>query len=277
MNEEPDSRFRSSFIVHRSSFIIALLVALATRAFALDVPPQPTNWFTDAAGVVDAGAAAALNSKLESFEKQSGVRFMVYVFPTLGDEEPAAYTIRCAEQWKIWRAKEDKGLIVAVFVQEHKIRIETSYAVEDTITDAFSSDVIRNTIAPHFRSNDYAGGLNAGIDALGSKLGVKGIAVEQPRPQPRPAADRTGANSDSFGCFIAIVIIFVFFILPILTRRRGGGGCFWPLLFLGGGNGITFGGGGGGGGFGGGGGGGFGGGGFGGGGSFGGGGATGGW
>jgi uncharacterized protein len=259
---------------------LALLILLASSALALDVPPQPTNWFTDDAHVVDAGAAAALNTKLDSFEKQSGVRFMVYVFPTLGDEEPAAYTIRCAEQWKVWRAKEDKGLILAVFVQERKVRIETSYPIEDTITDAVSSDIIRNTIAPHFRSNDYAGGLNAGIDALGAKLGVQGFVAEQPRPQPRQPAreDRTGANSDSFGCFIAIAIIFFFFVLPFLTRRRGGGGGCWflPLMFLGGGNGITFGGGRGG-GWGGGGGGGFGGGGFGGGGSFGGGGATGGW
>ena len=253
------------------------LFAIASGAHALDVPPQPTNWFTDAAGVVNGSDVAALNAKLESFEKQSGVRLMVYVFPTLGDEEASAYTIRCAEQWKIWRSKEDKGLILAVFVKEHKIRVEVSYALEPTITDAYSSDVIRNTIAPHFRQDDYAGGLNAGIDALGSKLGIKGIAVEQPRPEPvRPRADRTGANSDSFGCFIAIAIIFFVFILPILTRRRGGG-CLWPLMFLGGGGpGITFGGGRGG-GWGGGGGGGLGGGGFGGGGSFGGGGATGGW
>ena len=261
-----------------------LLFAIASSALALDVPPQPTNWFTDAANVVNGSDTVSLNEKLESFEKQSGVRFMVYVFPTLGDEEAAAYTIRCAEQWKVWRSKEDKGLILAVFVKEHKIRIDVSYAIEPTITDAVSSDIIRNTIAPHFRQDDYAGGLNAGIDALGAKLGVKSaVAAEQPPQQPvrRPSDDGEGVNSNSFGCFIAVVIIFIFFILPLLSRGRrgcGGSGCFLPLMFFGGGGpGITFGGGRGGGGWGGGGGGGFGGGGFGGGGSFGGGGATGGW
>jgi uncharacterized protein len=257
-----------------------LLFAFASSALALDVPPQPTNWFTDAANVVNGSDTVSLNEKLQSFEKQSGVRFMVYVFPTLGDEEAAAYTIRCAEQWKVWRSKEDKGLILAVFVKEHKIRIDVSYALEPTITDAVSSDIIRNTIGPHFRQNDYAGGLNAGIDALGAKLGVQGVAAEQPRPQPvrRTSDGGEGVNSNTSGCVIAIIIIFIFFVLPILSRRRGGcggSGCFLPLMFLGGGGpGITFGGGRGGGW---GGGGGFGGGGFGGGGSFGGGGATGGW
>jgi len=252
----------------------AFLFAIASSALALDVPPQPTNWFTDAAGVVNGSDTVSLNEKLDSFEKQSGVRFMIYVFPTLGDEEAAAYTIRCAEQWKIWRAKEDKALILAVFVKEHKIRIETSYSLEPTITDAVSSDIIRNTIAPHFRQDDYAGGLNAGIDALGAKLGVKGVQA----PEPRPVRERGARSGFDPQWLIALVFLFFFFILPLFTRRRSGcGGCFWPMMFLGGGGpGITFGGGSGG-GWGGGGGGGFSGGGFGGGGSFGGGGATGGW
>jgi uncharacterized protein len=265
----------------RALRVALLLCALASSAFALDVPPQPTNWFTDAAGVVNGSDADALNAKLDAIEKQAGVRFIVYVFPTLGDEALEDYTIRCAEQWKVWRSRrDDKGLLLTVFVKEHKIRFEVSYPLEPTITDAVSSDIIRNTIAPHFKQNDYAGGLNAAVDAVGAKLGMKGVVAPQPQPQQQPQrgrSDNTGANSDTFGCFIAIAIICMFFIFPLLARRRGCGGCIWPMFLLGGsGRGITFGGGGGGGGFGGG-GGGFGGGGFGGGGSFGGGGASGGW
>ena len=263
----------------RALRVALLLCAIAARAFALDVPPQPTNWFTDAAGVVNGDDTAALNAKLQSIEKQSGVRFMVYVFPTLGEEALEDYTIRCAEQWKVWRSRrDDKGLLLTVFVKEHKIRLEVSYPLEPDITDAFSSDIIRNKLAPRFRQNDYAGGLNDAIDAIGAKLGVHPAATApQPQrsPEPEPVRDTGGFD---IGWLIALGFIFFFFILPLLTRRRSGcGGCFWPMFFLGGGgSGITFGGGGGG-GWSGGGGGGFSGGGFGGGGSFGGGGASGGW
>lgn len=261
----------------RALRVALLICAIASSAFALDVPPQPTNWFTDAAGVVNSSDADALNAKLDAIEKQAGVRFVVYVFPTLGDEALEDYTIRCAEQWKVWRSRrDDKGLLLTVFVKEHKIRLEVSYPLEPEITDAFSSDIIRNTIAPHFRQNDYAGGLNAAIDAIGTKLGVKLASAPSPQPQTsrEPAGDSGGFDVQ---WLIALAFIFFFFILPLFARRRSGcGGCFWPMFFLGGGGrGITFGGGGGG-GFGGG-GGGFGGGGFGGGGSFGGGGASGGW
>jgi len=101
MNEELSRRLRSSFFA-------LVLLAVTTRLFALDVPPKPTNWFTDDAHVVNASDADALNARLKSFEEQSGVRFIVYIFPTLGGEAPEDYTIRCAEKWTIWRTKDDK-------------------------------------------------------------------------------------------------------------------------------------------------------------------------
>ena len=251
-----------------------LVLAITSGALALDVPPKPATWFTDAANVVNSSDAEALNNKLRAFEQQSGIRFIVYVFPTLGDEAPEDFTIRCAEQWTVWRAKEDRGLILAVFVQERKVRIDTSYPLEPDITDAFSSQVIRNDIAPRFKEQDYAGGLNAGIDAIAKKLGVQVSGA--PAPQPRVTRVRE-RESEGFNWLSLLAVLFFVFVLPMISRRRGGG-CFWPLFFLGGGGpGITFGGGRRGGWGGGGGGGGFGGGGFGGGGSFGGGGATGGW
>jgi len=43
----------------------AFLFAIASSALALDVPPQPTNWFTDAAGVVNGSDTVSLNEKLD--------------------------------------------------------------------------------------------------------------------------------------------------------------------------------------------------------------------
>ena len=163
-------------------------------------------------------------------------------------------------------------LIVFVFVKEHKVRVEVGYGLEPTITDSFSSDVINLYITPHFRSNDFAGGLNAAADAVIARI----EKTEAPHPtQPSPGAVKRPGGIDLSGIWY-LVLFFLFFILPLIrSMRRGEGfsGCFWPMMFMGGG-GQTFGGGGfGGGGFGGGGGGGF----SGGGGGFGGGGASGGW
>lgn len=245
--------------------LLAVLLFLAAPLFALDVPPPPTQWFTDTANVVDAATADALNQKLRSFEQTSGAQFIIYIFPTVGGESIEDFTIRCAERWKAGNKKYDNGLILFIFVAERKARIEVGYGLEPTITDAFSSDVIRNDLAPHLRNDDWAGGLNAAADHLMSRIATK----EKPVP---PSSQPLQPNRIDIIALVVLFLIFLFVVLPIL-RSGGCGGCsgcalpffFWP----GGGGGFTMGGGGGGWG----GGGGF----SGGGGSFGGGGATGGW
>src|SRR5947207_8806721 len=100
-----------SFIIHPSSFFLAILLLFALRAAALDVPPPPAQWFTDTANIVDAGSASALNEKLHNFEQQSGAQFIIYIFPSLEGESMEDFTIRCAEKWKVGNKKYDNGLI----------------------------------------------------------------------------------------------------------------------------------------------------------------------
>jgi uncharacterized protein len=258
--------------------LILALVLFGTRVFALDVPPPPSRWFTDQAGVVDSAAAAALDQKLQAFEQQSGAQFLIYVFPSIDGESIEDFTLRCVERWKVGNKKYDNGIVLFVFLQEKKARVEVGYGLEGTITDAISSRVIREQLAPHFQQQDYAGGLNAAADAIIARISKGEAPVEPVQPSGAASGSRRPGGID-IGMVVFIAFIFLFFILPMLRRGRGRGaggcgGCFWPMFFLGGsGRGTTFGGGGfGGGGFGGG-GGGF----SGGGGGFGGGGATGGW
>jgi uncharacterized protein len=263
----------------RFAAALLLVVALAPALLAKAPPPAPSQWFTDEAGLLSASDASALNDKLRAFEQSSGAQFIIYVFKSLDGDPLEDFTIRCAENWKVGNKKYDNGLILFVFVQEKKFRIEVGYGLEGAITDAYSSRVERDYLIPHFRQGDYAGGLNAAADALMAKIRGEEPAREPVNPQSSHSVGAVASSAIPQVAFL-FAIIFFLFIVPrfFLPRGRSGcGGCFWPMFFLGGGGrGSTFGGfGGGGGGFGGfgGGGGGF----SGGGGSFGGGGASGGW
>ncbi|HSP13536.1 MAG TPA: TPM domain-containing protein [Thermoanaerobaculia bacterium] len=263
----------SPFLALCRTLAASLLLVIATSAFALDCPPAPTQWYADKANLLDASQAEALNRKLHDFEQQSGAQFIIYVLPSLEGDSIERFTVDCAQKWGVGQKKYDNGLVLFVFVQDRKIRIEVGYGLEGTVTDAYSSRVIRDYIAPHFRDNDWAGGLNAGADALIAKIRGGEPPVPPLNPAGSPSGGGGGGGAASVIFPLIIFLVFLFFILPQLSRG-GCGGCFWPMFFLGGGRGTTFGGGGwsGGGGWGGG-GGGF----SGGGGSFGGGGATGGW
>ncbi|MCU1347267.1 MAG: methanol dehydrogenase [Acidobacteria bacterium] len=275
---------RPRALAARAALLVTLVLTTlalsgARSAFALDIPPTPAQWVVDYAHVLNPADLEALNQKLRDFEQSSGVQFIIAIFPSLENEALEDFTIKTAEKWKIGNKKFDNGIILFVFVKERKIRFEVAYGLEPTITDAFSSDVIRNNIAPKLREGDWPGALNAGADAIMARIRGE-VAPVTPVAGSGTRAVRRGVSGSDYQFLIFIAFIFLVFILPILRRssgRRGGcggGGCSgcWPLLFLSGGGGRTFGGGGGG-GWGGGGGGGF----SAGGGSFGGGGASGGW
>jgi uncharacterized protein len=253
-------------------FVLVFLFVIAFPVHALEVPPPPQQWFTDAAGLVGPTEGDLLNRKLSDFEQETGAQFIIYVFPSLEGDPVEDFTIRAVERWKVGQKKYDNGLVLFVFVEERKVRVEVGYGLEGSITDAYASRVIRETIAPAFQSGRYGEGLSAAADALMHRIRTGEEAVAPLRRRGAPGEQ----EEPSIFVVLMILIVVFFFIAPMLSRRRGCGGCIFPFLFFPGG-GTTFGGhrrgGFGGGGFGGGGFGGF----SGGGGGFGGGGATGGW
>ncbi|MGA7614615.1 MAG: TPM domain-containing protein [Thermoanaerobaculia bacterium] len=254
--------------------VLSTTLLLPAQLRALDIPDKPTAWVTDTAGVLDAASQQQMNEKLEAFYKRTGSQFLVFIFPSLEGEALEDFTIRVAEKWKV---RKDRALILFVFVQDKKIRIEVGYGLEGSVTDAISSRVIRNTIAPEFRNGNYAGGISKGLDQL--------MAVVEKGETAIPAEPVKGTGRGGLGDILPLLFIALVFLIvigPMLARGGCAGcGCLPFLPFIGGG--TTLGGGWGGGGFGGGSGGGGGGWGVGGGwgggggGSFGGGGASGGW
>jgi uncharacterized protein len=232
--------------VRRSAIAFIAIALLASAALALDIPPKPTPWVNDyGTNTLSASDVQQLNEKLEGFYKKTNVQFLIMIFPSLEGEDELGYTNKVANQWKV---KDDKALMLFVFLKEHRARIQTGYSMEPVITDAFSSDVISNTLRPAFRANDYAGGLNAAVDQIAKKVDPSFVSSS---PSPNTTSVRRQRSSKDKGAdmfFPTIFILFVIFVLvPLLSRgrRRGGcGGCFWPMMFLGGGGGRTFGGGG---------------------------------
>jgi uncharacterized protein len=239
--------------VRRSAIAFVAIALLASAALALDIPPKPTQWVNDYnANLINASQIQQLNEKLEAFNKQTGVQFLIMIFPSLEGEDDLGYANKVANVWKV---KDDKAVMFFVFAKEHKTRIQTGYSLEPVVTDAFASDVLHNTVPPYFRAGDYAGGLNAAIDQIAKKIDPAFVSTTTiPASQPRQARSSKGGGADMF--FPSIFFLFVILVLiPMLMRGRRGrrgsgcGGCIWPLFLggWGGGGGTTFGGGGGGG------------------------------
>jgi uncharacterized protein len=116
------------------------------------------------------------------------------------------------------------------------------------MTDALSSQIIRNQILPRFRENDYPGGIMAGADAIIAQFQAPPEAAEQRVLQAQQAQrqqQQRPRRGDSPYPLIFWVVVFGVILVSALRkgangqrygrRRRGGGSVFLWGPGLGGG------------------------------------------
>lgn len=224
------------------------------------MPDHPAGRVSDYAHALSDAERQKLEAQLASYENGTQ-QIAVAVFPSLDGESLEDFSMRLAEKWKIGGKKNADGVILSLFLADHKMRIEVGYGLEGLLTDALSSRILREIMAPKLRQNDVAGAIS---DAVAE---IHHIITEGKTTLPPPARS-VGPEGLPTGLVIVVVIIIIAIVVIGSRSGRGGGG------FTGGGGGWIGGGGSSGGGWGGGSsGGGF----SGGGGSFGGGGASGSW
>ena len=270
------------------TLIVLAIALLALPAAAQELPPRPDGPVYDGANMIDDAVEAQLDERLRVYNRETGRSVIVATVPDLGGETVEGYAVDLYQTWGIGGEETDEGALLLVAQEERKIRIEVGYGSTPTLTDAASGRIIRNTITPAFKQDDYTGGIVAGVAQMIEALDMDPAtarAIEEAEAAAGAQGNDRRSASTWLGAIVWIALIFGFAFIfgrgkKGRRRRRYGAGdavgdvLLWSAIgsMLNDGDGGGWGGGGGG--FGGGGGGGFGG--FGG-GMSGGGGASGGW
>lgn len=191
---------------------LALLLAptILCHALALDVPPLRGR-INDYAGLIPADRAQALEERLARFETETGHQIAVLTIPSLKGDSLEDFSIRVAESWKIGKKGFDNGAILLVARDDRRLRIEVGYGLEGVMPDAIASRIIRDVITPRFRSGDFAGGMEGGVDAI--------LKVTRGEKLPtRPAPEREASQAASLMTILMITAMLALFIG--MTRRR---------------------------------------------------------
>ena len=151
--------------------LLALVSGWAIPGSALagpsPVPPKPDRYVTDLAGVLPAERASVLNEKLAAFERETSAQILVYVAPKVPEgttiEELGAAAIRA---WGVGQKGKSNGLVFFVFPSDRAMRIATGYGLEGAVPDVTAKRIQSEVVKPFFLKGDYAGGIEAGVDAL---------------------------------------------------------------------------------------------------------------
>jgi uncharacterized protein len=198
--------------------LITLLFLLSRFVYSQPaIPDQGGFWVHDEANILSAQAKSSLESIIQAERDSTSNQIAILIIPSLQGGSLEEYALRVAETWQPGEKEKDNGVLLLIAIDDRLMRIETGYGLEGSLTDAISSRIIRNEIAPRFRNGDYDGGVEAGVMTI--IQAIKGEYVNE-----EPAVRKRNSKSSPLATIIIIIIII---IIASRRRRGGGGGGHW--------------------------------------------------
>lgn len=192
----------------------ALYCALPAEA-QLPVPPL-SGHVNDQATLLDDQRRTDLEQKLSAFEARKGSQLAVLIVRSTAPEPIEQFALRVAEQWKLGRKKIDDGAILVVAKDDRALRIEVGYGLEGALNDATAKRIISEVIVPRFQQQDFAGGIEAGVDRMIRVVDGEPLPASSPR-----AADESGDIASYFPMVFAAAIVLGGVLRALLGRLPG--------------------------------------------------------
>jgi uncharacterized protein len=197
---------------------------------------------SDGAGLLSAADRARLEARLAERERATGAQMVIAIFRSLDGENLEDFSIRLAERWRVGQKALDNGVILLVFAEDRKVRMEVGYGLEGAIPDAVAGHIIRESIAPAFRERRYAAGLEAAVNAVFAR-----IEATPATARARPPSSPIGPTRIALLFVVAVIAVMALGALRGARRRspaaygysRGGWGApvaIPPILWGGGGH-----------------------------------------
>jgi uncharacterized protein len=194
--------------------VVALFCA--TLLFADVAIPPLSQRVTDLTGTLSGGAVARIEAKLADFEAKKGSQIAVLIVPTTEPEDIAQFGIRLADTWKLGRKGVFDNVYLIVARNDRRVRIEVGRGLEGALTDVTANRIIEETITPHFKGNDFDGGVEAGVDQIIS------VVNGEPLPVPDKKWEKhSGSISNLLPILLVVVVVAGGVLRSIFGRFLG--------------------------------------------------------
>lgn len=202
----------------------ALLLSAGT--FALDVPPKPPleRPIVDTTSTLTSGQIDALATLINQTRQEKAYQIGILMVPALENRALEEYSLDVARAWGIGDTTNN-GVLLLVAKNDRLMRIEVGSGLEGDLTDAESGRIIRNVIAPQFRSGNYHEGI---------RQGVLSIKAQVEKTASADASAKQTLTQSAFEAFFPLVFIGTMVISwfgSLLARSRS----WWAGGLIGGG------------------------------------------
>lgn len=208
-----------------AALALAALSGFASAQEASDpiAVPRLAARVMDLTGTLTEAERQRIERKLLAFEQAKGSQVAVLMVPSIGPEPIEDFALRVSDAWKLGRAGVDDGVVFAIAKQQRKMRIHTGRGVQGTLTDAASKRIVAERVAPHFRNGDFAGGIEAGVDAILKAIEGESLPPPKAASAPGKKVDTISSASDFLWLAFFGVPVLAMVLRPMLGRAGSAG------------------------------------------------------
>lgn len=198
-------------------FLLSILLFFAAVFFsagvlsAQDFPESPTGHVNDYADLLSRSQVQNLETKLRTYRDTTSNVIAIAIVSSLQGYPREEVATTLFNNWKMWEGERQNGVLILVAPNERQMQIEVGYGLEGAVTDLQAGRIVDEILRPHFRNNDFYGGLDLASTAIIQLTAGEYDAVDRSRGQDSPP----GMN-----LFVLMIILFVVYVLV----RAGSGG-----------------------------------------------------
>ncbi|RYX82694.1 TPM domain-containing protein [bacterium] len=172
---------------------------LVARAESPDSIPNPrqTNRSSiyDGARVLNDSEKHRIDDAINTLENKTKAQMMVVTVQTLDGESIEDWSNALFRRIGIGRKGKDDGVLFVFAIKDRKSRVEVGLGLEDRLTDARATAILREQVNPAFRRGAFGEGILDGVQVAANY--VEGGT--RPTPRPTVATSNSSSNSGSRG------------------------------------------------------------------------------
>lgn len=171
---------------------------------------DPDNW-------IEEDYETKINDVLSGIRSQADV--FVVVLSSIGDNLVESFALDLFDYWGIGEEDLDNGVLMLMVEDQHKLRFETGYGVEDELPDAVCQRIFTKVIVPYFKEGDYNGGLYAGVCSVAGIFGqlpedatvTEGeiVSLKSIPSRDNEPSISSGSFLDDLGSFKWVIFFFI--------------------------------------------------------------------
>ena len=193
-------------------FFIGLVSLFGQTPYELiELKNPPNKLVQDYAQVFSAEQLNNLERKLVAYDNTNSTQILILTVESLDGYPIEMFGNEILDKWGVGQKGKDNGIVIVLSEKDRKITIRTGYGSQVQFPPSVNKSIIDQVIIPYFKQGDYAGGINAGVDAIFKYFDGK-YTAEPKEPE---------YEVDWFSTFL--LIFFILFILLVIFGRKNGG------------------------------------------------------